>query len=165
MLKIYPIETNKDIDIKKNRELFEEYADFLNELIGKHSQSWADHHDQKILKEAKELPGEYAAPKGCILFAKYKDEIAGCIAISEIETDLCELKRLYIRPDFRRKGIGTKLCKTLIEQAKSSAYTCLQLHTAIEPPKNLYKSLGFTEIAPTENIPLETVVFMELKLT
>ena len=74
------------------------------------------------------------------------------------------MKRLYVRPDFHRQGIGTSLCKALIEKAGKIGYKHLRLGTALEPAKCLYKSIGFTEIPPLEYVPVEGVVFMELKL-
>ena len=165
MLKIYPVETNKDIE--NARKLFEEYADFVKELMGKYSHSWADYHYHKILNEAQSIPEEYIHPKGCLLLAKYQDEITGCIAISEIETDLCELKRLYVKPQFRRMGIGRKLSEAIIKKAAQLKYKRIFLHTNVElfiDAKDLYLSLGFKETTHIDGSPFKGSVRMELEL-
>jgi len=74
------------------------------------------------------------------------------------------MKRLYIKPEFHRRGIATVLCRALIDKAITLRYTRMRLGTALENPKFLYRSLGFTEIEPFDHVPLESVVFMELKL-
>jgi ribosomal protein S18 acetylase RimI-like enzyme len=164
MLKIFPVKTDKDLEIVK--ELFIEYADFLKELLGKHDRSWADYQNQKAFKEANNLPGEYAMPKGCILLAKYQNEIAGCIAISEITIGLCELKRIYVKPQYRRMGIGKKLADTVIKKAAQLNYERMRLDTndLFLGAKELYTSLGFKEIGHIVASPLKSSVHMELKL-
>ena len=163
MLKIYRAKTKQDVD--DARKLFFEYLEYLKTYFKKLADfPWLIKYYRDFEKEINSLPGKYIFPKGYILLAKYDGHLAGCVALEDKNDGICEMQRLYIRKDYRRRGIGTKLCEALIEQAKSSGYRSMQLHTAIEPPKYLYKSLGFTEIAPTENIPLDTIVFMELKL-
>jgi GNAT superfamily N-acetyltransferase len=76
------------------------------------------------------------------------------------------MKRLFVRQEYQRKGIGTALCEALIERAKRLGYTHMRLATALEPPKKLYKSLGFKQIAPFGDIPgeIKGVVYLELEL-
>lgn len=162
MLKIYPFETEEDTENAK--KLLKEYADFLKELMGKHSQSWVDYHHHKILNEANSLPREYISPKDCILLAKYKDEIASCIAISKINTNLCHLKRLYIKPQFRRMGIGRKLTEAIIKKAVQLKYKRIFLHTNVKlliGVKELYLSFGFKETRHINGSPLKGSVRME----
>ncbi len=164
MLKIYLAETRKDIEAVKR--LFTVYADYIFELLSPHSISLAECLRQKALDEAKNLPGKYTIPTGCILLAKYKDEIAGCVAVSEIARDLCELKRLYVKPNFRRIGIGKNLAKAIIEKAVQLKYKRMRLGTNefFLGAKELYRSLGFKETGHIEGSPLKSSVYMELKL-
>jgi len=115
MLKIFPAQTDEDIEAVK--QLFTVYVDYLFEVLNPHSSSLAQRIRQKVLDEADNLPGEYVLPKGCILLAEYQGVITGCVAASEIVEDLCELKRLYVKPQFRRMGIGKKLADAVIEKA------------------------------------------------
>ena len=165
MLKIYPVETVKDFEVIK--QLFTEYANYIFELFNPHSLPLAQRLSKKAINEANNLPGEYVLPKGCLLLAEYKNEIAGCIAISEIEDDLCELKRLYVKPQYRRMGIGRKLAEAIIKKAAQLKYKLMRLDTnkvlfiGAEP---LYSSLGFVETGHIEGSPLESSVHMELEL-
>ena len=164
MLKIYLAKTEQDID--DTMKLFFEYMEYLKVYFQElENFTWLIEYYKDFEKEINSLPGKYRSPGRYIFLAKYDGHLAGCVGLQGENDGICEMQRLFIRANYRRKGIGIKLCETVIEQAQKSGYTRLQLHTAIEPAKELYKSLGFTEIAPTENIPLETVVFMELTLT
>ncbi len=163
MLKIYIAKTRKDIEDAK--ELFFEYLEYLKTYFQQLSDfPWLIEYYKDFEKEINSLPGKYILPKGYILLAKYDGQLAGCVALEDKNNGICEMQRLYIKQNYRRKGIATKLCKTLIEQAKNSGYTRMQLYTAIEPPKSLYKSLGFKEIEPFSYNPIESAIFMELKL-
>ena len=133
---------------------FYEYADL----------PWLIDYYKAFEKEIDSLPGEYKPPKGCILLAEHDGQAVGCVALDEQSDGICEMKRLYIKPDYQRTGIGTSLCKVLIEQAKNIGYTNFRLATALEPAKRLYESLGFVEIPPFDHVPVNGVAFMELKL-
>ncbi len=163
MLKIYPAETDKDLE--QVRILFQEYADFLKQILSEYlTLPWFIDYLKKFDQESANLPGNYAPPTGCLLLAKYKGQPAGCVALRKFSDDICVMKRLYIRPKYQRSGFGTVLCEALIDQAKKVGYTHMRLATALEPAKALYKSIGFKEIEPYRNVPIANVVFMELKL-
>ncbi len=164
MLKIYPAKTDKNLEIAK--QLFTVYADYIFELLNPHSVSLAERLGQKTLDEADNLPGEYVLPKGCILLAEYQGVIAGCVAVSEIVEDLCELKRLYVKPQFRRMGIAKKLADAVIEKAVQLKYKRMRLDTneLFIRAKKLYVLLGFEETGHIEGSPLKNSVHMELKL-
>ena len=165
MLEIYPAETDEDLEAVK--QFFTVYTDYIFELLNPHSVSLAERLSQKTLDEADNLPGEYVLPKGCILLAEYQGVIAGCVAVSEIAGDLCELKRLYVKPQFRRMGIGKKLAEAVIEKAVQLKYKRMRLDTNNElliGAKKLYISLGFKETRHIEGSPLESSVHMELNL-
>lgn len=165
MLKIYPAKTDKDIELAKR--LFAEYAEFLKkELCEYADMPWLVQYYQGFEEEIDNLPDRYKQPEGSILLARHNGQPAGCVALGELNNSACEMKRLFVRPKYQRKGIGTALCKVLIEEAKKIGYTHMRLATALEIPKVLYDSLGFKKIAPYRDIPTEIkgVVFMELKL-
>lgn len=164
MLKIYPAESEEDLEAVK--QLFTADADYIFEVLSPHSVSLAERLSQKTLDEAGNLPGEYVLPKGCILLAEYQGVIAGCIAVSEIVEDLCELKRLYVKPQFRRMGIGKKLAEAITEKAVQLKYKRMRLDTneLFAGAKELYSLLGFEEAGHIEGSPLKSSVHMELKL-
>ena len=139
------------------REIFREYESWLD----------MDLCFQGFETELAELPGKYALPDGRLLLAYSDDALAGCIALRPLDDDVCEMKRLFVRSGFRGKHIGIGLIERLINDAREIGYKKLRLDT--HPPKmgkavDLYRSLGFREIAPYYNNPHEAVLFMELDL-
>ncbi|MHC4159619.1 MAG: GNAT family N-acetyltransferase [Planctomycetota bacterium] len=154
MLKIYPVKTAKDLEIVK--ELFIEYADSLG----------FDLCFQNFEEELHNLPGEYAAPEGCLLLAKYQDQPAGCVALRKLSDDICEGKRLYVRPQFRGLKIGRRLAEAIIAEARRIGYSSIRGDTvpSMQTAQALYASLGFREIEPYCRNPVEGAKFLELKL-
>ena len=160
MLKIYPVETDEDIEIVKG--LLEEYV-----------ASWSEDDGPVHIKEVEAHKhqmnnlGEYfGPPDGCLLVAKYKKESAGCVALRKLSDDTCEMKRLYVSPEFRGLKIARQLAERVIEQARKIGYKHMRIHTItpLERANRLYKSLGFNEIDPYEYSPREDSKFIELKL-
>jgi ribosomal protein S18 acetylase RimI-like enzyme len=117
-------------------------------------------------KEIAELPGAYTPPAGRLLLAVYQGEPVGCVAMRKLGDGICEMKRMFVRPAFRREGIGRSLAQTLIEEARSIGYRRMRLDTAgfMAEAIALYRSLGFQEIEPYCYNPLADAVFMELPL-
>ena len=120
-------------------------------------------------EELATLPGKYAPPKGRLQLALYNDQLAGCIALRELDTRICEMKRMFVYPELHGKGIGRALAETLIRDAQTIGYTRMQLDTSVRQveAQNLYRYLGFKEIAPYYKLPEELkswLVFMELSL-
>lgn len=160
MLEIFAAKTDEDIEIVKG--LLEEYLASMLELDGPVHTREVEAHKHQINN-----PGDYfGPPDGCLLVAKYKKEPAGCVALRKLNNDICEMKRLYVKPEFRGLKIGKKLAEHVIEQARRIGYERIRIHTitALERANSLYKSLGFNEIDPYEDTPREDAVFMELKL-
>jgi GNAT superfamily N-acetyltransferase len=155
MLKIFPVETDKDLEIV--RELFLEYSDSLGFDLG----------FQGFEEELANLPGCYAPPEGCILLAKYNEEIAGCVALRKLGDGICEGKRLYVRPEFRGFKIGRKLAEAVIAEARKIGYSRIRADTvgSMKTALALYMSLGFNQIEPYRYNPIEGAVFVELELT
>ena len=165
MLKIYPVKTDEDIRIAKT--LFVEYVEFLKKVLSEYAGvPWLVQYYRDFQEETDHLPARYAQPEGIILIAEYDDRPAGCVALGKLADNVCEMKRLFVRPENRRKGIGAALCEALMGQAIKMGYIHMRLATALEPPKALYQSLGFKEIAPYRDVPAEiqNVVHMEVKL-
>ena len=108
----------------------------------------------------------YSPPKGLLLLASNDGEAVGCIAYREIGERLCEMKRLYVAPSARGQDLGRRLVRDLIEAARSAGYTRMQLDTLpkLAAAHALYKSLGFVEIEPYYENPIEGVTFMALDL-
>jgi putative acetyltransferase len=139
------------------RELFLEYAKSLNFSLC----------FQSFEKELAELPGRYAPPNGRLLLAAHGSQLAGCAALHKLEDDICEMKRLYVRPQFRGKGLGRVLAERVVADARKIGYKRLRLDT-VEPVMRdavaLYRKLGFEEIAPYRENPIEGALYMELEL-
>ncbi|MEQ1645335.1 MAG: GNAT family N-acetyltransferase [Pyrinomonadaceae bacterium] len=113
------------------------------------------------------LPGKYAMPDGHLLLAYVDDRLAGCIAMRKLEDGICEMKRLFVRDDFRGMKIGISLIERLIADAREIGYSKMRLDTF--PPKmgkavSLYETHGFVEIPPYYDNPHSDVLFMELPL-
>jgi putative acetyltransferase len=138
------------------RRLFAEYAESLDFSLC----------FQGFDRELEGLPGEYAPPSGRLILAILGDSQAGCAALRKINESTCEMKRLYVRPEFRKKGIGRELAEQIIKVARQIGYKRMRLDTvpAMKEAVSLYHSLGFTEIAPYGENPIPGALFMELDL-
>ena len=143
--------------IAQVRELFLEYAQSLDFNLCFQS------FDQELAG----LPGDYAPPDGRLLLMHYDGELAGCVAMHRLEPEICEMKRLYIRPQFRGKGLGRILTQHVIAEARSVGYNRMRLDTvepAMKTAVGLYRNLGFREIAPYRANPIAGAMYMELDL-
>ena len=154
MVRISPT-TSKEL-LEQARELFLEYAQALG----------IDLSFQNFEQELTTLPGEYAPPDGQLLLAFDGAQLSGCGALRKLEGGLCEMKRLYVRPAFRGKGIGRALAIALVAAAREIGYTHMRLDTlpSMGEAAALYRSLGFREIKPYRFNPAPGTLFMELDL-
>ena len=119
--------------------------------------------------ELASLPGKYAPPGGHLLLALYDGQPAGCVALRQMDAQACEMKRMFVYPQYHGKGIGRALAEALIQEARTIGYTSMWLDTSIRQKEalGLYQSLGFKKTDPYYELPkrLENwLVFMELKL-
>ena len=150
------VKANTSEHVEKARGIFLRYAQSLD--FGLSFQGFA--------AELAGLPGDYGPPTGCLLLALEKGEAAGCVALRKIGDRVCEMKRLFIDPQQRGKGIGRILTKAVIQEAKRLGYKRMRLDTvpSMTPAINLYRSLGFGEIPPYCHNPVPGAKFFELRL-
>lgn len=144
-------------EINQARELFAEYQAHLG----------IDLCFQDFNKELAELPGKYAPPAGRLFLAVEGDQVAGCVALREIEPGICEMKRLYVRPEFRGTGLGRMLAEKIIQSAREIGYRHMRLDTLpgkMDRAIAIYRSFGFKEIEPYYSNPVMGAVFMDLEL-
>ncbi len=154
MLRIGEIEREKDLN--EIKELFGAYASSLGISLD----------FQGFDQELANLPGDYSPPDGSLLIAHWEGEVAGCVALRKFANGICEMKRLFTKPQFRDLGIGRALCEAIIVRARRIGYERMRLDTlpSMETARTLYASLGFTEIVPYRYNPIEGAHFMELVL-
>ena len=131
------------------RELFSEYALSLN----------VDLALQGLQQELQQLPGDYRAPRGCLLLANVEGETAGCCALRPLDDcdypNAAEMKRLYVRKAFRGFGLGKALAEAILEHARRLSYSTVLLDTLddMEAARALYNELGFIEVPPYYHSP------------
>ena len=149
---IRPAQTDADLDAA--RTLFRAYAESLD----------FDLCFQDFEAELDALPGDYAPPEGALLLAEVDGTVAGCVAVRPMEKDgVCEMKRLYVRPAFRRDGVGRALATTIVNTAQAAGYDVMRLDTveSMTAARRLYASIGFEERDSYYHNPLPDVVYME----
>jgi len=143
--------------IEHARELFREYEAWIK----------VDLCFQSFEKELADLPGKYAPPDGRLLLAFHNSQLAGCVALRKIGEGVCEMKRLFVRPEFQGKGVGRQLLDAIFREARTIGYERMRLDT-LPPQMNkaiaLYRGLGFKEIEPYYDNPVPGALFMELQL-
>ncbi len=114
---------------------------------------------QNFDDELRNLPGEYAEPRGALLLAQVNGEIAGCCALRPLDgcdySNAAEMKRLYVRPAFRGLGLGRQLADAILDAARHAGYACVLLDTLddMEAARALYEDLGFEEVPPFYHNP------------
>ena len=148
------VTTPKQVEIA--RALFREYADSLG----------FDLSFQNFEQELAELPGHYVPPGGRLYIAHEKGKPAGCIALRKISDDDCEMKRFYVCPLFRGKGLGRRLATLVISDARKIGYKRVLLDTvpAMKRAFKLYRALGFKPIPAYRENPVPGASFMEFVL-
>jgi len=146
--------------IEATRTIFREYAAGLG----------VDLCFQNFETELATLPGEYAAPRGALLLALVNGQVAGCGAFRPLADvdypNACEMKRLFVRPAFRRLGLGRILAQALLDQALRAGYSSMLLDTLddMEAARGLYAALGFEEIPPYYFNPIAGAHYLKAQL-
>lgn len=146
-----------DDDFDAAQALFRKYVEELD----------FDLDFQNVDDELEALPGPYAAPDGAILLADVNGTAVGVVAVKPLdEPGVCEMKRLYVKPDERERGIGRALGEAILETARSLGYETMRLDTvaSMTAARALYRSLGFAERSAYYHNPLDDVVYMERSL-
>jgi ribosomal protein S18 acetylase RimI-like enzyme len=154
MNRIIRAETAEELEQALN--LFEKYASSLEFSLD----------FQDFEEELANFPGVYEAPRGCILLAINEGQYAGCVALRELDTGICEMKRLYVLPNFQRLGLGRVLAEAILDEARRLGYDRMRLDTvpSMKAATTLYESLGFKEIPPYCHNPIKDALYMELVL-
>ena len=143
-------------DIKIVSDLFREYEQSLG----------VDLCFQGFEEELAGLPGAYAPPRGRLLIARDDQRAVGCVALRALGDDLCEMKRLYLRPGLRGRGVGRMLAERIMDEARAIGYRTMRLDTLpmMQDAIAMYERLGFQRIAPYYSNPVPGALFMERAL-
>jgi putative acetyltransferase len=145
-------------DLDTIRRLFREYE----------AEIGVDLCFQGFEQELAELPGSYAPPLGRLLIAKSGDEVIGCVGLRPLKTDatICEMKRLYVRPNHRGTGLGRQFVERIVSEAHDAGYSAMRLDTLqnMTAAQDLYRQMGFRDIPAYYPNPLPGVVYLELAL-
>ena len=142
-----------DAEYAEAAKLFTEYASWLNIDLG----------FQKFKEELTDLKSMYATPLGGIILCRNNQEFIASVAIRKIDTEIAELKRMYVKPAFQKRGIGKKLLEEAVLLASQSGYNKIRLDTLsnMTPAIDLYKRNGFYEIPAYYYNPESTAVYFE----
>jgi len=150
------IQADSAEQIGEAKRLFQEYADGLG----------VDLCFQNFEQELASLPGDYGMPNGRLLLAVDGSQTAGCVALRPLSAGVCEMKRLYVRPEFRGTGLGRRLADEIMAEGRRVGYQRMRLDTLpfMSQAIALYRSLGFREIGAYRENPIEGTVYMEADL-
>jgi ribosomal protein S18 acetylase RimI-like enzyme len=150
------VEATRTADYAVGRELFEEYARAID----------VDLCFQDFAAELDRLTVMYAPPAGALLLARAGSEVAGCVGLRKLRDDICEMKRLYVRPPFRGKHLGRRMAEDIARRARELGYRTLVLDTlgTMEAAQGLYRSMGFTPVTSYYVNPLPNVKYFSLDL-
>ena len=154
MIEFKEVESKAQITTVKG--LFLEYAKWLN------YRTCFDNFEQEV----EGLPGEYAAPDGCLLLGLYEDVPAGCVALRKVKNGVCEMRRLWVREKFRGQNVGWNLAEEIITRAKKMGYKKMILETIplMERAISIYQILGFKQTSSNTASNGDEVIHMELTL-
>jgi GNAT superfamily N-acetyltransferase len=150
------VEAVSAADYSVGRAMFEEYAHAID----------VDLCFQDFVAELDRLSVMYAPPAGALLLARSGSEIAGCAGLRKLRDDICEMKRLYVRPAFRGRHLGRRMAEEIARRARDLGYRTLMLDTlgTMEAAERLYVSMGFKPATSYYVNPLPNVKYFSLDL-
>ncbi len=151
-----PVEPTTSDQLDEVRALFGEYAISLG--FGLEFQGFDE--------ELERFPGEYQAPHGFLLVLVDDGRVVACVGVRQLEPRTCEMKRMYVLPEARGRGLGRRLARAAIGKARESGYARMRLDTveSLTAANALYESLGFVVIDPYRFNPRPDAVYMQLDL-
>jgi putative acetyltransferase len=154
MIEIFDALEQQDIEIA--RQLFREYQQALG----------VDLSFQNFGAELDALPGTYAPPRGRLLLARDSTQVMGCVALRPLTADTGEMKRLYVRPNYRALGVGRQLVERVLEDARAIRYSRVFLDTlpTMTGAQRMYERLGFKDVLPYRHNPIGGTRFLGLDL-
>ncbi len=147
---------SKTINLEDIKQLFLEYQQEINLDL-----SFQDFYDELV-----SLPGKYGPPLGSICVAYHEHIAIGCVALRQFKDNIGEIKRLYVKPEYRNHHVASKLMTQIIMLAENLSYKTLLLDTlaTMTPAITLYKKIGFYEIDAYYENPLKDVVYLRKDL-
>lgn len=150
------VEANTKILITKVKELFLEYSESLG----------FDLSFQNFDAELDNFPVQYSPPTGSLFLALSQNLPIGCVGVRYFDDGICEMKRLFVKPNFRGKRVGRLLAEAAVKAGKFLGYERMRLDTlpTMEKANHLYRSIGFIEIEPYRYNPIEGAKYLELNL-
>lgn len=150
------VEADDDDRVAESKALIQEYAESLG----------FDLCFQNFDQELDGFPGQYGPPEGRLFLALAENKPVGCVGLRPFEKGICEMKRLYVKPDFRKRKVGRRLVEAVINAANIIGYEVMRLDTlpAMESANLLYRSLGFRQIRSYRHNPIKGAIYMELPL-
>lgn len=145
------------------KSLFTEYTEYLVENDSKFKEYL---EIQKYDDEIEHFESKYGLPCGRLYVAYYENQVAGCIALRKLNDKECEMKRLYVIPEFRNNGIAKALVEKLVSDAKEIGYSSMLLDTLpfLQTAIKMYKKMGFYEIECYNNSPMDNSIYLRLDL-
>ena len=154
MFRIVRAETAEHVD--EVQRLFREYVEWLGEDLA----------FQGLDNELAQLPGKYAPPDGRLMLGLLDGHAVGCVAVRRLDEVVCEMKRLWVRPAWRRRGFGRRLADAIVAEARAIGYGKMRLDTLerLAGAARLYEAMGFRRIDAYYPNPLDGVVYLELDL-
>jgi GNAT superfamily N-acetyltransferase len=169
VISVAPATTDEDLD--ETRALFRSFVAWHRDRHVEDLRLVDGYFDQAELDaELAGLPGYYAAPEGRLLLARIDGEAAGCVALRTLSDGRCEMKRMFVYPEFQGSGVGRALGIAIVDAAREAGYRAMRLDTSVRQveAQALYRSLGFRSIGAYYPLPQELVdwlVFLELDLS
>lgn len=147
-------------------QVYELFTEYTNMLIAGNNDFKEYLNKQNYKNELENIEEKYGFPYGRLYLAYADNVLSGCIALRKIDTESCELKRLYVKPEFREKGIAKLLLNKIIVEAKNIGYKYILLDTLpfLDIAINMYKSYGFYEIKSYNNNPMDDLIYMKYNL-